>query len=293
MKVRASIKKRTPDCKIVRRKGRLYVINKKNPKFKFNLALYNLNTLTVDYSDQSGCQAFYTPTSNVMYMCPPTDDFSYEELKPTVSHELFHMMFNACLRNYDCIYISGCSLDDTTFSGNPLTVDFLYELTTEDFSLEVCGDIPYITYFNERQILDLLSVCTGKDNDYFKNCVTDMGVEKILNSFEPEFRSANYVYSVLYAIDMSCGYNKIFEDEEEMEAFESAASNYAYIGLLKNAYLRLIKSVKTNKLTKDEADSKLKKIIDTIPPMANDFSGDNYQECLNKLDNIYQTALTQ
>ena len=34
MKVRASSKKRTDDCKIVRRKGRLYVINKKNPKFK-------------------------------------------------------------------------------------------------------------------------------------------------------------------------------------------------------------------------------------------------------------------
>ena len=34
MKVRASIKKRTPDCKIVRRKGRLYVINKKTPKMK-------------------------------------------------------------------------------------------------------------------------------------------------------------------------------------------------------------------------------------------------------------------
>ncbi len=33
MKVRASIKKRNEDCKIVRRKGRLYVINKKNPKF--------------------------------------------------------------------------------------------------------------------------------------------------------------------------------------------------------------------------------------------------------------------
>ena len=34
MKVRASIKKRNDDCKIVRRKGGLYVINKKNPKFK-------------------------------------------------------------------------------------------------------------------------------------------------------------------------------------------------------------------------------------------------------------------
>jgi len=31
MKVKASVKKRTDDCKIVRRKGRLYVINKKNP----------------------------------------------------------------------------------------------------------------------------------------------------------------------------------------------------------------------------------------------------------------------
>ncbi|MBR5843136.1 MAG: 50S ribosomal protein L36 [Bacteroidaceae bacterium] len=34
MKVRASIKKRTADSKIVRRKGRLYVIDKKNPKNK-------------------------------------------------------------------------------------------------------------------------------------------------------------------------------------------------------------------------------------------------------------------
>ena len=34
MKVRASIKKRNDDCKIVRRKGVLYVINKKNPKLK-------------------------------------------------------------------------------------------------------------------------------------------------------------------------------------------------------------------------------------------------------------------
>ena len=32
MKTRASLKKRTPECKIVRRKGRLYVINKKNRK---------------------------------------------------------------------------------------------------------------------------------------------------------------------------------------------------------------------------------------------------------------------
>ena len=34
MKVNASIKKRREDCKIVMRKGRLYVICKKNPKFK-------------------------------------------------------------------------------------------------------------------------------------------------------------------------------------------------------------------------------------------------------------------
>jgi len=34
MKVKASIKRRSPECQIVKRKGRLYVINKKNPRFK-------------------------------------------------------------------------------------------------------------------------------------------------------------------------------------------------------------------------------------------------------------------
>lgn len=34
MKVKASLKKRSVDCKIVRRKGKLYIINKKTPKFK-------------------------------------------------------------------------------------------------------------------------------------------------------------------------------------------------------------------------------------------------------------------
>ena len=34
MKVRVSLKKRSADCKVVRRKGRLYIINKRNPRFK-------------------------------------------------------------------------------------------------------------------------------------------------------------------------------------------------------------------------------------------------------------------
>ena len=37
MKVRTSLrslKKRDKDCRVIRRKGRVYVINKKNPRFK-------------------------------------------------------------------------------------------------------------------------------------------------------------------------------------------------------------------------------------------------------------------
>jgi len=34
MKIRAAVKKRNPNDKIVRRKGRIYIINKKDPKFK-------------------------------------------------------------------------------------------------------------------------------------------------------------------------------------------------------------------------------------------------------------------
>ena len=42
MKVRnslRSLKKRDKDCRIIRRKGRTYVINKKNPRFKARQAL--------------------------------------------------------------------------------------------------------------------------------------------------------------------------------------------------------------------------------------------------------------
>ena len=34
MKVRASLKKRTPECNIVRSNCRLYIMNKKNTKYK-------------------------------------------------------------------------------------------------------------------------------------------------------------------------------------------------------------------------------------------------------------------
>jgi large subunit ribosomal protein L36 len=34
MKVRASVKRRTVDCQVVRRKGRIYIVNKKNPRLK-------------------------------------------------------------------------------------------------------------------------------------------------------------------------------------------------------------------------------------------------------------------
>ena len=43
MKVRnslRSLKKRDKDCRIIRRKGRVYVINKKNPRFKARQGLY-------------------------------------------------------------------------------------------------------------------------------------------------------------------------------------------------------------------------------------------------------------
>ncbi|HIA69785.1 TPA: 50S ribosomal protein L36 [Candidatus Poribacteria bacterium] len=34
MKVRASIKSRSKDCQVVKRRGRIYIINKKNPRLK-------------------------------------------------------------------------------------------------------------------------------------------------------------------------------------------------------------------------------------------------------------------
>ena len=34
MKVKASVKRRSKDCQIVRRRGKVYIVNKKTPRFK-------------------------------------------------------------------------------------------------------------------------------------------------------------------------------------------------------------------------------------------------------------------
>jgi len=34
MKVKSSVKRRTLNCQIVRRRGKIYIINKKNPRMK-------------------------------------------------------------------------------------------------------------------------------------------------------------------------------------------------------------------------------------------------------------------
>lgn len=54
MKVRASLKKRTPECKIVRRNGRLYVINKKILSInnvKDNIIILQKNNLVYGYKN--------------------------------------------------------------------------------------------------------------------------------------------------------------------------------------------------------------------------------------------------
>lgn len=54
MKVRASLKKRTPECKIVRRNGRLYVINKKILSInnvKDNIIIFAKNNLVYGYKN--------------------------------------------------------------------------------------------------------------------------------------------------------------------------------------------------------------------------------------------------
>ncbi|MFZ5807007.1 MAG: 50S ribosomal protein L36 [Verrucomicrobiota bacterium] len=34
MKVKASVRRRTADCQVIRRKGKVYIINKKRPRLK-------------------------------------------------------------------------------------------------------------------------------------------------------------------------------------------------------------------------------------------------------------------
>ena len=268
-------------------KYNINLIKKVNPDFKFNLAFYNLNNLVVNTTTQDDCAAFYAPGSNTLCVNINYID-GFDSFKNTISHELFHLIFNSCLE-CDPFYFSGCGIDDTTTLENPLATDFLTELTAENFSYAAFNEEPSCLYDEEREKLNYICLCTGKDKKYYESCVVNADIKGIINSFEPEFRSVNYVYSILSSFDNSCGYG-YFDENWDYTLFQSSSFNFAMFGLLKNAYVKIIKDVKLGKINKEEADYKINKLKSDM-----NFSDadDNYLKCVNELDNIYENSFSK
>lgn len=262
------------------------LIKKKNKQFKFNIALYNLNNIVIDITNTADSAAFYTSDENRI-------SFNYDyikesgSLKSTMSHELFHLLLNKCI-NCSSFFHNGCALDASFTDESPLIHTFLTELVTDDFSYEAFGETPDDLYSEEKDKLNLICEATEKNVDYFKNAILTSNSMSIPEAFEPEFRSINYVYSIFNAIDKFCCYG-YFDDNWNYDLFRAASLNYARVGLLKNYYVKMIKQIETNKITVNEAETKIKGIKELFDETdLTSLINDNYSDCVNKLDSIFK-----
>ena len=262
------------------------LIKNKSSEFKFNIAFYNLNNLVVDITRQDDCAALYINDDNKILV---NYDYTknYTSMKNTISHECFHLLLNKCI---NCIpyFHNGCALDASFTDESPLIHTFLTELVTDDFSYEAFGETPDDLYYEERSKLKLICEATDKNINYFKNAVLTSNSMSIMEAFEPEFRNINYAYSIFNAIDKYCYYG-YFDVNWDYELFRAASLNYARLGLLKNYYVKIIKQVKTNKITKDEGNRKIAEIKKSfsITDLSSSID-DNYLECMDELDSIYE-----
>lgn len=264
-------------------------IKNHNSEFDFNVPFYNLNNLVVGITKKDDCAACYEHFSNRILV---NYDYvkNYASLNNVLSHECFHLLLNKCA-DYGEYYYNGCAIDSITTMESPLMHTFFLELVTDDFSYEAFGETPDDLYEVERNNLNLICEATGTDINYFKNAVLTSTNMDIINAFEPEFRCANYVYSIFNAIDKYCSYS-YFDENWDYELFKNASFNYAKVGLLKNYYAKIIKQIEIGNITKDEA----RKLINDKKELFNKMDltsiiNDNYSECINELDAIFQKSI--
>lgn len=265
------------------------LIRNKDNQFEFNIAFYNLNNLLIDITREGDFAACFNCDDNQILI---NYDYAinYGKLENTLSHECFHLLFNKCI---DCLpfYHNGCAIDAVCTEESPLIHTFLIELVTEDFSFEAFYETPNALYDDERDKLNLICKATDKDVDYFKNAVVTSDSNYIMTAFEMEFRSVNYVYSIFNSLDKVCGYG-YFDKNWDYDLFKSACFNYAKIGLLKNAYVKIIKQYKMNLISIEDVNYKIDEIKSLFNNSSCDYEiDDNYLECVKKLDEILRKAM--
>lgn len=262
----------TADCKRIAKmlaqvaQNNIDYLKENQPSFNFNIPLYHLDTVTVNTSTEDWYYSLYVFDFNRI-LVNFTDIHSEDFFRSTVSHELFHL-FSRGEVGMKKIFLAGSSIDSLDTHENPLEQNFINEYFVETASYSAFGEVPRVhSYERERCIIELISRSTDTDFDDFESVAFGTDKSMIYYAFEEEFRNPNFVYSTLYAYDLSCQYNMGVVDiyDYDYYVFKDDHEIYATFNVMKNLYVRLLKEIYYGETTYSEACEEISVIMDMFP----------------------------
>lgn len=260
-----------------------YIKNIK-PDFNFNIALCNVNNLTVNTSLEDWYYSLYVYDNNrilVSFDEHFTDDF----FKKTISHELYHLIFNGTVGLHDISFNATC-MDALATHETPLEHNFLTEWCAEFFSQDTFNSPMSDNYNLEKSLIDILCESTLKPIEYYSHSMVSCDQNSLINAFEEELRDVNYVYSTFFAMDKACNYGD-FPYECDLYLFKVECYNYAALNLLKNAYIKNIKEYSMNNISYEQALENIDNIKNSI--LNNYFfdANDYIKKSIENMDDIF------
>ena len=279
--------------KIVQEASRNVKYFKENiPNFNFNIAFYNLNNLFVSKNEIFGCISYYESTENVI-----STNFNYINddigFSVTESHEVLHLFLNKSVGG-NIICESGASIDLLDNDNSSLAICFMEEYFVQNIACKNLNRLDLNDYVEEKEKINLLCYATNKNENYFEENFICSNQNAFISSFEEELQDFKYVYSTLYALDLSCGYGK-FPDDCNTDFFRKECFDFARFNLIKNAYIRIIKDYYLGSITKEDMYVELyniKMIFNNVEyNYGSTQTNSNYNKLVEKLDSTVNSYI--
>ncbi len=211
-----------------------------HPDFPLNHALYYLNRIHVNITDEDYAVGMYVIGGDELLV--NFDNVQdQQDFEKVVAHELFHMFL---LRTTGAnLYAASSSYDSWKTEECPLSQIYFEEWYVEYFACSALDFEPdHLWTVREKQFVDIMCASIGENYHYFEKIALGLDDNGLLKAVEPELRNRAFVYSTLHAFELGNDYNTIPSGYNE-EELRSACKDYAIFNFLKNAYIRNMKDV--------------------------------------------------
>ncbi len=258
-------------------------IKKYDNNIDINIILKNIDEVTFNDTDELSCYSYYTYANDSIYVNNYLNELE-NSFNENICHEAAHLALNKLNKDDVQIQKNGCGIDCTLTNESPMELRFMDEFFAEEISTKI-NNKKSDRYTVEKECIDFIAYCTFKSEKDILSCYASGSQNKLIDCFEPEFRSMDYVYSTMYAFDLFCEYGYFINDNDRYELKEDFI-NYASVNLIKNYYIKIIKQLKIGNISQSDANSYINDLKDKINSDECLFNKQLLNEYMNNLDDI-------